>query len=134
MISTNVGTAFCWAEAAFGFTVFGGLFETDFGDDFNGFVDFVPDGFTGSLAGVFAIGRTDFEIGRIGFCGGLVGFMGGRIGFVGGDLVDFCDFVGPVGVVALWRATPVFAPWLWFRSRNLTEPPSIFVRHFAVQL
>lgn len=127
MINTNVGTACCWTGAVFGFKDFGGDFWTDFGVDF---VDFVPDGFTGILAGGFTIGRAEeaFEIGRIGFWGV------GLVGFVGGDLVDFGDFVGPVGVDALWRAIPVLAPWLWFRDWNLTELPSISVRHFAVQL
>lgn len=130
MISTNVGTAFCWTEATFGFKDFDGLFETDFGVDFIDFVDFVPGDFTGILAGDLAISRTGFET-------DLIGFWGGLMDFVGGDLVDFDDFddfAGAVGVIALWGAIPVLAPWLCSSDWNLTELPSIFVRHFAVQL
>lgn len=123
MIKTNVGTAFCWVEITFGFGDFDGLFETDFAVDF---VDF-DDGFIGTLAGGFANGRTGFGIGRIGFAGGLIDFEAG-------DLVGFGDFFEPVGVVALWWAIPVLAPWLCSSDWNLTELLSIFVRHFAVQL
>lgn len=84
-------------------------------------------GFIGVLADGFEIGRTGFEIGRM-------GLMGDLIGFVGGVLVGFADFVAAVGVVALAGATPVFAPWLWFRSSNVIELLSISVLHFAMQL
>lgn len=123
MIKTNVGTAFCWAGTVFGFGDFVGLFEADLAGDF---VDFAV-GFTGVLADGLAIGRTGFEIGRMGLTGGL-------IGLVWGDLVGFGDFGGAVGVDAFTGATPVLAPWLWFKSSNLIELPSISVLHFAKQL